>query len=185
VVLCRHGLTEWARVNRYTGRTDLALLADGEDQARALGPRLDRRTFAHVWTSPLQRARDTAALAGFPDAEPDEDLCEWDYGTAEGHTTEEVLAMHPLWRLWRDGPPGGESVRDLAERADRVVRRLVAADGDVLVFAHGHILDAVTARWLEFDVAAGERFRLDPATVSVLGWHHDVRVLLEWNSHGH
>jgi probable phosphoglycerate mutase len=183
VVVVRHGETEWSRAGRHTGRTDLALTEQGEAVARKLADRLSARTFAEVLTSPRQRARRTAELAGYGDrAVVVPDLAEWDYGTDEGRTTAEIRTERPDWTIWRDGPAGGERLSQVAARADRVIERCLAADGDVLVFAHGHLLDILAARWVGVHPELGRIFYLDPATVSRLGWHHQSRVIEEWNS---
>ena len=182
VWLVRHGPTEWSRDHRHTSVTDLPLLPEGEEVARELGPRLAGHDFGAVLTSPRLRARRTAELAGFPDAEVDEDLVEWAYGDYEGITTEEIRETVPGWTVWTHPSPGGETAADVAARLDRVVARLRDGEGPALVFGHGHALRALTARWLGLDVAAGRHFRLDTATVSVLGYERDVSVVLRWNS---
>jgi broad specificity phosphatase PhoE len=184
ITVARHGLTEWARDGRYTGRTDLPLLPEGEAQARALAPRLARRPIRAAFTSPLQRARRTADLAGFPQAIDDPDLMEWDYGDVEGELATQYQADHPDWFLWRDGPVNGESIASIGARADRVIERVLASGLDTVLFAHGHLLDVLASRWLEQPVAFAMRLRLGPATLSTLGWQHGRRVLLEWNSDG-
>lgn len=182
VFLVRHGATEWSVVNRHTGRTDLGLLPAGEAQARTLAPRLAEHGFDLVLTSPLQRARRTAVLAGFPHAEPDPDLVEWDYGDFEGITTQEIRRTHPGWTVW-DGPwPSGDTPTEVAERLVRVRDRVRAVDGTVLIFAHGHILRSLTGLWLGLSVRGGRHFRLDTATISVLGWERDRPVVRRWNS---
>ncbi len=182
VWLVRHGATEWSRDHRHTSVTDLPLLPEGEDVARSLGPRLAEQEFGQVLTSPRLRARHTAELAGFPDAEVDDDLVEWAYGDYEGITTPEIRESVPGWTVWTHPSPGGESAEQVATRLDRVVERLRAGTGPALVFGHGHALRALTARWLGLEVAAGRLFRLDTATVSVLGYERDVPVVLRWNS---
>ncbi|WP_435768899.1 histidine phosphatase family protein [Nocardioides sp. SYSU DS0651] len=181
-VLARHGTTEWSAAGRHTSRTDLPLLPDGERAARELAGRLAGTTFAEVLTSPLQRARRTAELAGFPDAEVCADLTEWGYGEVEGRTTAEVRREVPGWSVWTHGCPGGESAAEVAVRCDRVVDRVRAAAGPVLLFAHGHLLRALAARWLGLSVAEGRLFRLDTATVSELGYERETPVLLRWNA---
>lgn len=182
LVVVRHGETEWSRAGRHTGRTDLPLTEAGEAMARRLVDRLRRFTFAEVWTSPLQRASRTAELCGFGDrAVPVPDLMEWDYGDDEGRTTPQIRTDRPGWTIWRDGPRGGESLAQVAARADRVIERSLAADGDVLAFAHGHMLDVLAVRWVGLAPEHGRMFYLDPATVSRLGWHHENRVIQEWN----
>jgi broad specificity phosphatase PhoE len=182
LVVVRHGETEWSKSGRHTGRTDLPLTAEGEKAALAVGPRLAGFTFAMVLTSPRQRARRTAELAGYGErAQVDENLAEWDYGADEGRTTTEIRADRPAWTVWRDGPAGGERLSQVAARADRIVERVLTADGDVLAFAHGHLLDVLAARWVGVHPELGRIFYLDPATVSVLGWHHEARVIQRWN----
>ncbi len=182
LVAVRHGATEWSRAGRHTGRTDLPLLDEGRRQAEELGRRLAGHTFARVLTSPLARARQTCELAGFGAvAEECDDLREWDYGEYEGMTTDEIRAGRPGWSLWRDGVPKGESADDLGQRADRVVAAVRGAPGDVLAFAHAHVLRVVGARWVGLAPSAGAVFVLGPATVSVLGWERDVAVVTRWN----
>ena len=180
VLLVRHGETEWSRAGRHTGRTDLPLTEEGERQARAVGEALRGRDFALVLSSPLRRARETARLAGF-EPELRDDLAEWDYGEYDGLTTPEIREQVPDWTIWRYGALGGESVAQLAERADRVVADLLGVDGDVLVFSHGHFLRALTARWLELGAAEGRLFALDSGTVSTLGFEREQRVIRSWN----
>ncbi|WGY00614.1 histidine phosphatase family protein [Nocardioides sp. QY071] len=180
--LARHGATEWSVSGRHTSRTDLPLLPEGEEVARGLAGRLAGTTFAEVLTSPLQRARRTAELAGFPDAEVCEDLLEWGYGDYEGRTTAEIREQVPGWTIWTHPSPGGETASAVAVRCDRVVARIRAAGGPVLVFAHGHVLRALAARWLGLPVADGRLFRLDTATLSELGHERETPVLQRWNS---
>jgi len=182
VWLVRHAETEWSRSGRHTGRTDVALTEEGRERARALGEVLSRRQFAVVLTSPLDRARETAALAGLGElAQLREDLLEWDYGDYEGITTPDIRAERPGWYLWRDGVPNGESADEVAARCDRVIDELVAAPGDVAVFAHGHVLRALSARWVEQPVAFGGRLYLATGSLSVLGFEREVRVIRSWN----
>jgi broad specificity phosphatase PhoE len=180
VVLVRHGETEWSRDGRHTGRTDVPLTEDGERQARAVGEALRGREFALVLSSPLTRALSTARLAGF-EPEVRDDLAEWDYGEYDGVTTPEIREKVPGWTVWGYGALGGESVADLAARADRVVQVLLAAEGDVLVFSHGHFLRVLTARWLELGAAEGRLFALDSGTLSTLGFEREQRVIRSWN----
>jgi len=180
VVLVRHGETEWSRDGRHTGSTDVPLTEQGEEQARAVGEALRGRAFAVVLSSPLQRALETARLAGFSPATREE-LGEWDYGEYEGRRTSEIRQQVPDWTIWRYGGPGGESPEEVGARADRVVAELRAVDGDVLVFAHGHLLRVLTARWLELSPADGRLFALDPGTVSTLGYEREQAVIRNWN----
>ena len=185
IVLIRHGETEWSREGRHTGRTDLPLTERGREEAVALGGALAGRRFALVLTSPLVRAAETCRLAGLGDvAFTRDDLREWDYGRYEGRTTEEIRKERPSWTLWRDGCPEGESSPDVGARADRVVAELRATEGDVAVFAHGHLLRVLGARWVGLDPSTGGRLALDTATVSILGHHREVAVLQLWNGPG-
>jgi probable phosphoglycerate mutase len=180
----RHGETEWSASLRHTGRTDVPLTDSGRRQARSLAAVLEGRAFALVLCSPLSRARETCELAGFGEgAVIDEDLSEWNYGEYEGLTTAEIRATRPDWWLWRDGCPGGEGPAEVGARADRVLSRVRAVSGgDVLVFAHGHILRVLTARWLAMEPAAGARFALATASLGVLGWERDTEVIERWNA---
>jgi|SRR4051794_7312526 broad specificity phosphatase PhoE len=182
VWLVRHGETEWSRDGRHTSTTDLSLTDDGRRVAETLCDRLDDDSFALVLTSPRQRARETARLAGHGDAEVDDDLAEWDYGDLEGQTTEQIRETYPDWTIWAGPVPGGESAEQVRVRLDRVVARCRAVEGRVLLFGHGHALRALAARWLELPVAEGRHLRLDTATVSVLGWERRTPVVLRWNS---
>jgi broad specificity phosphatase PhoE len=182
VVLVRHGETEWSRIGKHTGRTDVPLTEEGMRQATALGAALRRRRFVLVLTSPLTRARETCRLAGFVDAAQRPDLQEWDYGEYEGRTTPDIREQRPGWTLWRDGVPGGETLDEVGARVDRVVSELRSADGDVAVFAHGHLLRVLVARWLGLGPGEGRLFALDTATISVLGWERETAVVRLWNS---
>ena len=180
--LVRHGETEWSRDGKHTSTTDLPLTERGVEVARGLAPRLADVEFAQVFTSPRQRARVTAELVGFPDAMQDEDLVEWAYGDYEGVTTAEIRETVPGWTVWSHPVPGGETPQDVTERLDRVIAKVRASSGRTLVFAHGHSLRALTARWLEQPVTDGRYFRLDTSTLSVLGYERETPVLLRWNS---
>jgi broad specificity phosphatase PhoE len=186
LVVVRHGETEWAKARRHTSRTDLDLTEVGETVARSLKPVLAAYTFSEVWCSPRLRARRTAELAGFGSrSEIVDDLVEWFYGDDEGRTTAEICVDHPGWHLWANGPHNGESIDEAGERVDRVIARATESEapvGDVLVFAHGHILDILAARWVGLPPSHGRLFTLDPATISILGWHRDDRVIERWNS---
>jgi probable phosphoglycerate mutase len=177
----RHGETEWSRDGKHTSTTDLPLTEVGEEAATALAPRLAEVEFDLVLTSPRQRARRTAELAGFPDAEVDDDLVEWGYGDYEGVTTAEIRGTVPGWTVWTHPSPGGESAAEVSARLDRVVARTREHDR-ALVFAHGHSLRVLTARWLEQGAADGRFFKLDTSTVSVLGFEREHPALLRWNS---
>lgn len=180
--LVRHGETEWARLGRHTGRTDVPLTDLGREQARSVAEKLAGVPFALVLSSPLSRAFETARLAGFADrVEADPDLAEWDYGAFEGRTSSEIREEIPGWTIWTDGPVDGETILDVAARADRVVARARSADGDVLAFAHGHLLRILAARWLGLPPNDGRLLALSTATVSVLGWERDGPVVVRWN----
>jgi len=182
VWLVRHGPTEWSRDHRHTSVTDLPLLPEGEEAARGLAERLSGVEFALVLTSPRLRARRTAELAGFHEAEIDDDLAEWAYGDYEGVTTEQIRETVPGWSVWSHPSPGGETADQVTARLDRVVDRVRSVDGRVLVFGHGHALRVLAARWLGLPAADGRHFRLDTATVSALGHERENPVLLRWNS---
>lgn len=181
--LARHGETEWSRDLRHTGRTDIPLTARGEEQARALREPLAAADFDRVLSSPLARARETCELAGLGSrAELRDELMEWDYGDYEGITSTEIRARDPGWLLWRDGCPGGESPDEVGARVDSLITELLGAGGEVAVFAHGHVLRVLAARWINRPPAAGQRLALATATLSRLGWEHDYRVIERWNA---
>ena len=180
--IVRHGETTWARLGRHTSRTDVPLTPAGREDARRIGRALADAPFALVLSSPRRRALDTARLAGFGGrVEVTDDLVEWDYGSDEGRTTPEIRAERPGWTIWREGPKDGEIAGQVAARVDRVIGRVRAADGDVLAFAHGHVLRALTARWLGLPVRDGRLFELGTATISVLGWEREQAVVERWN----
>ena len=188
VYLVRHGETAWSLSGQHTGLTDLPLTQRGERNARLLGRRLSGLAFAKVLTSPLQRAVRTCELAGFgPIAEVDRDLLEWNYGDYEGRRTVEIHAERPEWQLFRDGCPGGESPSQVGARADRVVSRVRAIQGDVLLFSSGHFLRVLAARWLGLEPAAGRLLLLSTASVSALSYEHNLfePVIQLWNDTRH
>jgi probable phosphoglycerate mutase len=186
LVLVRHGETEWARDGRHTGRTDIPLTDLGRRQATVLGDRLRGRSFVSVMTSPLSRAAETCRLAGLGDvADTSDDLMEWDYGAYEGRRTVDIRIDAPGWTIWQDGVPGGESAAEVATRADRVIQKALAAGGEVVLFAHGHFLRVLTARWLGLTPDMGRLFALAPATISVLGHEREQRVIVRWNDRCH
>ncbi|WP_431771144.1 histidine phosphatase family protein [Streptomyces cucumeris] len=191
ILLARHGQTEWSLLGKHTGRTDIPLLDEGRRGAKLLGERLHRTPWAglpeaEVRTSPLSRARETCELAGFGDRAQEWDaLLEWDYGAYEGLTPAEIKASRPDWLIWRDGVPEGEAREAIAARADQVVAWALGADRDVLVFAHGHILRTLAARWLGYDISFASRIRLDPTSLSILGWAYGEPALERWNDTGH
>ncbi len=181
--LVRHGQTEWSKSGQHTGRTDLPLTPDGETKASRLAPILARRRFALVLTSPLQRARRTCELAGLGDqAQPDDDLMEWDYGEYEGVTTPQIQQTVPGWSVFTHPCPGGETADDVGRRADRVLERVRAASGEAILFAHGHYLRVLAARFLRFPPTAGQHFTLDTATLNILGHDHDAPAIHRWNA---
>jgi broad specificity phosphatase PhoE len=182
-VVVRHGETQWSRESRHTGRTDVPLTDRGRGEARQLREALAVHEYVAVYASPMQRALETAQLAGFgADLIVDDDLHEWDYGEYEGLTSEQIREKRPGWVLWRDGCVGGETIEQVARRADRVIERFRAAGGDVLAFAHGHILRILAARWIEMPASAGQRFVLSPASPSTLGYEHEWTALRAWNA---
>ena len=189
IYVARHGETAWSLSGQHTGVTDLPLTDRGERNARRLGERLKGLTFTQVLTSPLQRAARTCELAGFGDgAEVDRDLLEWNYGEYEGRRTAEILAERPDWQLFRDGCPGGESPDQIGARADRVVSRLRAIRGDVLLFSSGHFLRVLAARWLGLEPGAGRYFLLSTASLGTLAYEHNNRsepVIRLWNDTRH
>lgn len=180
--LVRHGATEWSRSGKHTSTTDLPLLPEGEEEARRIAPRLAAASYAEVWTSPMRRASRTAEIAGFGDAEVVPDLVEWGYGDYEGRSTLEIREHVPGWTVWTHGCPGGESAADLGLRCDRVVERILAASGPVLIFGHGQFSRALAARWIGLAAVDGRHFRLDTATVSQLGHERETPALLHWNA---
>jgi probable phosphoglycerate mutase len=188
VWLVRHGETEWARLGRHTGRTDIPLTELGRQQARALGRRLADHRFALTLTSPLSRAAETAVIAGHGDvAVTDIELMEWDYGALEGRTTAEIRSETPGWTIWRGPWPDGETVDQVGARADRVIARLRedGVEGDVLVFAHGHLLRVLAARWVGLPPTSGGLFELGTATLSIVGWDREAPSIELWNEGCH
>jgi broad specificity phosphatase PhoE len=185
VVLIRHGETEWSVDRRHTGRTDVPLSDAGRRRAAALGSllrRIDGLDTAAVAISPRQRARDTAALAGFGDrAEVWPELAEWDYGVYEGRRTSEIRQSIPDWSVWTHPIEQGDSLAAVGARVDRVIERLMTFDRPVVLFAHAHVLRILGVRWCGLDPSAGRALTLDPGGVSLLGWEHDYRVIERWN----
>ncbi len=183
IVVIRHGETEWSEAGKHTSNTDLPLTESGRRLAAGLADGLAEESYALVLCSPLRRARETCELAGFGEQAEDEDaLREWEYGEYEGLTTPEIRVRRPDWNLWSDGCPEGESPASVGARADAVLSRLESAEGTALVFAHGHILRVLTARWLKMEVAEGARFKLDAGLAGVLGYERETEVLLRWNA---
>ena len=183
--LLRHGATEWALNGRHTGSTDLPLLPEGEEEARALAPILSRQQFAAVFSSPLQRARRTCELAGLGDRmQICEDIIEWNYGDYEGITTAVIRETVPQWTVWSHGCPDGEDAQQVEARCARAISTALAVpgEGDVALFAHGHILRALAGTWLGLGAAAGQLLQLGTASVSVLGWERETRAIQLWNA---
>jgi len=188
VFLARHGDTAWTATGQHTGRTDIPLTAAGEEEARRLGTRLRGQTFALVLTSPLVRARRTCELAGCgAQAVTDSDLVEWSYGTYEGRRSTEIHAERPDWNLFRDGCPGGETAADVGARVDRVLARVRQVEGDIAVFAHGHLLRVFVTRWLGLPPEYGRYFLLGTAALSILGFEHNRNepAVQLWNDTSH
>jgi len=186
VHLIRHGETEWARLGRHTGRTDVPLTEVGRRQGRAIARKLAGHPFALVLSSPLSRALETCRLAGYGDrVELDPDLREWDYGVYEGRTSAEIRETIPDWSVWTHPIEGGESLAEVAARADRVITGIRTVDGDVALFAHGHVLRILAARWLEMPPVMGMSLALATATLSVLGWERETPVIEAWNEACH
>jgi probable phosphoglycerate mutase len=184
IILVRHGQTEWSAVGRHTSFTDLPMTPEGERRAATLAARLANRSFGIVLTSPRKRAQDTARLAGLSDAQVDKDLAEWNYGEYEGLTTQQIRQHDPAWTVWTGYIPGGESAAQVGARADRVLERLrpMLPTADACLVAHGHLLRVLVARWLGLPPRDGSLFKLDTATLSVLGYEHEAPVLTAWNT---
>lgn len=180
--LVRHGETEWTVTGQHTGRTDIPLTALGRRQAEALGRRLAGRAFALVLVSPLTRALETCRIAGYGDvAKRTDDLCEWDYGAYEGRTTPEIRTEVPGWTIWTGNLPDGETLDQVARRAGNVIAQATAAGGDAALFAHGHVLRVLTACWLGLSPDAGRLLALGTASLSVLGYERETRIITTWN----
>ena len=186
IYLVRHGETEWSRSGQHTGRTDIPLTELGRQQALGIGARLRDRSFALILTSPMSRAAETARIAGF-DPVPTDDLMEWHYGEFEGRTTPEIRERRPDWSIWRGPWPGGEEPDAVGARVDRVIARCLdpRVEGDCLLFAHGHVLRVLAARWLGQAARDGAHYALGTATLSILGWEHGNRVIETWNDACH
>ena len=184
--LFRHGETEWSLTGQHTGRTDVPLTEVGRQRAEALGRHLAGRTFALVLSSPLVRARDTCRLAGYGDqVQLTDDLREWDYGDYEGRRTVDIRKERPGWLLWKDGVPNGETAQQVGVRARSVIERAAAADGDVALFAHGHILRVLGGCWIGLGPTGGQLLALGTAALCRLGYEHDYRVVNVWNQDSH
>jgi probable phosphoglycerate mutase len=178
--LIRHGETEWTLSGAHTSRTDLPLTPEGERRAEHLKRVLNGHPFALVLSSPMRRALDTCHLAGY-EPELTDDLCEWDYGEYEGRTTTQIHESAPGWTIWTGTPPGGESIAQVSARADRLIHRAVAIEGDVAFFGHGHMLRVLAARWLGQEPDCGRLYALSTGSVSILGYERETRVIRLWN----
>jgi broad specificity phosphatase PhoE len=183
VYLVRHGETEWTITRQHTGKTDIPLTEKGEANALKIGRYLEKNSFADILTSPRQRARRTAELAGFGQAKVENDLMEWDYGDYEGLTTEEIRQKAPHWNIFKDGCPHGESLDQIGQRADRLIKKVRAIKGNVLLFSHGHFLRVFGARWTGLSAEQGKCLLLNPSSLSILSYEHDVNepVIQLWN----
>jgi broad specificity phosphatase PhoE len=182
VFAIRHGETAWSLSGQHTGTTDIPLTDNGRRLAQQLRPGLAKETFSLVLVSPLQRARETCAVAGLADvAVTDHNLVEWNYGDYEGLTPKQIHATRPGWLIFRDGCPGGETPDQVGVRVDRVIARARAVTGDVALFAHGHVLRVLAARWIGLPAGGGQHFLLDTGTLCVLGYYRDVPALKVWN----
>ena len=186
VVLVRHGETEWSKAGRHTGRNDVPLTDNGRRDAQLLRPRLERLRVSAVFTSPLSRARDTCRLA-LPGADPQlrDELLEWDYGAYEGLTKPEIRERAPGWVLWRDGCPDGEQPAQVGARVDRFIGEVRGAGGDVVVFAHGHVLRTLAVRWIGLAPEHGASMALETASMSTLGYEREIPVIRLWNDRSH
>jgi broad specificity phosphatase PhoE len=183
--LIRHGETEWSLSGQHTGSTEIALTAHGEDMARGLGQRLQGVAFTHVLSSPRLRARETCELAGLGQPAIEPDLAEWDYGDYEGKRSMDIRKERPGWTIFRDGCPNGETPQQVSERADRLIARLAALEGNVALFSHGHFGCVLATRWIGLPVIEGQHLQLDPASLSLLGnapSHPEVHVIALWNA---
>lgn len=183
VYIVRHGETEWSLSGQHTGTTDIPLTDHGRQVARLLRPILDKESFRLTLTSPLQRARETCRLAGFEEtANSEPDLVEWNYGRYEGLTPNQIHATAPHWQIFRDGCPGGEQPGEIGARVDRVIAKVRAVEGHVVLFAHGHVLRVFAARWLGLPPSAGQHFLLGTATSNILSYYRDVPAIKRWNA---
>lgn len=183
VFIVRHGETEWSLSGQHTGSTDIPLTEHGRQVARLLRPILAKQSFALALTSPLQRAQETCRLTGFGDvAKVEPDLVEWNYGRYEGLTPAQIHATAPGWLIFRDGCPGGEQPEEIGTRVDRVIAKVRAVEGNVALFAHGHVFRVLAARWLGFPASAGQHFLLDTATMTILSYYRGIPAIKQWNA---
>ena len=183
IYVIRHGETEWSLSGQHTGVTDIPLTENGRNQARSLQPMLANESFSLVLTSPLQRAKDTCMLSGLGDqAEVDPNLMEWNYGDYEGITSKQIHEQAPGWLIFNDGAPSGETPEQVGSRADRVIAKIRSVQGDVALFAHGHIFRVLVARWLDLPPQAGRNFLLDTGTLNILGYYRGFPAVKTWNA---
>lgn len=183
IVIVRHGETEWSKSGKHTGRTDIPLTEEGRKGAKALGPRLAEFQFARVLSSPLQRAKDTCVLAGFGDKmELVDDLLEWNYGDYEGITTPEIRKKVPGWTVFASGCPNGETGIEVAVRVERVIAKILSSEGNMAIFAHGHVLRVFAARWLGLGPEGGRYFALETGKLCILSWERETRIIRRWNA---
>ena len=186
IYLIRHGQTEWTLTGQHTGKTNLPLTEEGEIQSQQLAKQLKGHTFKKIWVSPLKRAQQTCEYAGLSrHAEIDPDLAEWDYGDYEGLTSNEIRKSNPHWNIFLRGAPNGESIEDISVRTNRILMNIHAIHGDIAIFSHGHFLRALTAKWLKLQIANGNLFVLEPASISILGYEKDHPALVLWNNTTH
>ncbi|QQE13411.1 histidine phosphatase family protein [Planctomycetota bacterium] len=181
--LVRHGQTAWSLSGKHTGKSDIPLTEAGKRNAEKLRPVLAHLNFEMVLTSPLQRAKNTAHLAGFSEAIEDPDLIEWDYGQYDGITTSEIRQTVPNWTVFTHPCPGGETGRQVGKRVDRVIEKVRNCRGDAILFAHGHVLRVLTARWLQLNPLEGKHFVLGTGHLNILGFEHETPVIEVWNEH--
>ncbi|HEX4200107.1 MAG TPA: histidine phosphatase family protein, partial [Chthoniobacterales bacterium] len=182
IYLIRHGETEWAKNGRHTGRTDIALTDTGREHAGFLLPIFDEVKFTRILSSPLQRALETAKLAGLTSrVESDKELLEWDYGDYEGLTTQQIRDRVPGWSIWTHPCPNGETIDQISQRAGRVVATLRSSPGNVAIFSHGHFLRVLVSRWIGLSADHGSRFLLGTSTLSILGYENELPVIKTWN----
>jgi probable phosphoglycerate mutase len=183
IVLVRHGETEWSKSGKHTGRTDVPLTEEGRSVATGLGPQLSAFHFSRVLCSPLSRAKETCALAGFGEkAEMRDELMEWDYGDYEGKLTVDIRKSVPGWTVFASGCPNGETGVQVAQRVEKVIADVVASEGNIAIFAHGHVLRVLTARWLGLGPEGGRYFALETGKVCILSWERETRIIRRWNA---
>jgi len=184
IFLCRHGETDWTLTGQHTSFTDIPLTQNGREEAIALGRKLRGIDFQMILVSPMLRAQETCRLAGFDHFEIEPDAMEWNYGEYEGITTAQIWKQQTGWNIFEDGAPGGESPDEVAQRADRLIKHLPQKPGNIIIFSHGHFSRVLAARWLDLDAEAGKFFSISVASVSILAYERDQRVIKLWNETG-